>query len=323
MRFKKIVLIVLLLSAAAFSYKFEDNRLYYPALIKLIDNAKQSILISQLEYNWSWTIENITRHLLRAQKRGVTVKILLENKYSKNKKIIKRLKFFGFDAELDSPDRLNHNKLVIVDSRFVLLGSTNFSYMSMMKNNETDILINDTHIAQIFSQYFERNFDNISTDSFRFKVRNDTITPIFDKTYFYIVKNELSKAQKRIYIILYGANYRSRYVKQLFSLLMQKAEQGVKISFMLENSDWDHGLTRLNERALSKLDDYGIKTYMDSPDTITHSKVIIVDNEVIIGSSNWGTGPFFKDTSTSVLIKDKRAVKHYISYFKSIYSTPY
>lgn len=49
-----------------------------------------------------------------------------------------------------------HSKLIIVDKRFVLLGSHNFSINSWFKNYETSVLIESPQVADVYYGYFKK-----------------------------------------------------------------------------------------------------------------------------------------------------------------------
>jgi phosphatidylserine/phosphatidylglycerophosphate/cardiolipin synthase-like enzyme len=49
-----------------------------------------------------------------------------------------------------------HAKLIIIDGRISLLGSTNWTYYSLTSNHEVGVLIESREVAQALGYYFER-----------------------------------------------------------------------------------------------------------------------------------------------------------------------
>jgi phosphatidylserine/phosphatidylglycerophosphate/cardiolipin synthase-like enzyme len=46
-----------------------------------------------------------------------------------------------------------HCKLIIIDGKTVIVGSTNWSYYAIDKNREASVVIRDERIARIFEEY--------------------------------------------------------------------------------------------------------------------------------------------------------------------------
>jgi len=103
------------------------------------------------------------RELIGAKKRGVDVKVILnqsDSNYSthsttENLKTGAYLANNGITVYFDSPKKTTHAKLIIIDERFVVIGSTNWSYSAMAKNNETSVIIDSTELAKSYIKYFE------------------------------------------------------------------------------------------------------------------------------------------------------------------------
>ena len=100
--------------------------------------------------------------LIAAKKRGVDINVILDKPY-KNKKTDNRanektatiLSRGGVKVYFDSENITTHSKLIIIDGRYVVIGSTNWSYYALSKNNETNVLIDSEQIAKEYIKYFE------------------------------------------------------------------------------------------------------------------------------------------------------------------------
>jgi cardiolipin synthase len=104
----------------------------------------------------------LIKELIRKAKKGVDVEIILEiskniniRNTRANKKVGRLLSRAGVKVYYDNPHRTTHCKLIIVDKRFVVIGSTNWTYHGLEKNNESSVLIDSKEIARYFLKYFE------------------------------------------------------------------------------------------------------------------------------------------------------------------------
>ncbi len=139
-----------------------SDRAYEGAIIKLLDGAKKSIVISMYTITLASEKRNpismLLDDLLEARSRGVEVRIYLNTKFKTGSDIrssleanpsVRKLRDGGCDVELISPSRRLHDKLIIVDGRYVVEGSTNWSLSALMTNYESATLIDSPELARV------------------------------------------------------------------------------------------------------------------------------------------------------------------------------
>ena len=155
------------------------NRDYFPAVYKLFNDAEESIYISMFtariypdypdDVNWK-----LLDAVIEAKVRGVDVKVILDasswnrDNTMKNKQMADALKERGIEVFYDPLDVTSHSKLLIVDHRFTVIGSTNWSYYALEKNNEASVIIDSKPVAEEFEKYFKKNLD-LSTKKLKMK----------------------------------------------------------------------------------------------------------------------------------------------------------
>ena len=143
------------------------NQLYYPAVHELLTQAEKSIHIVMFEMfyyrKYPESLENQLVHdLIDAHKRGVNVEVILEQgTFGRITRRNKReggfmLSQAGIRVYFDSRSKTTHNKLIIIDERYTVIGSTNWSYHGLEKNNEASVLIDSTPLAKFFLEEFNR-----------------------------------------------------------------------------------------------------------------------------------------------------------------------
>jgi len=136
-----------------------SDRGYFPAVHRELQRAQQSIHVVAFEMKYYEDYQDsnqnkIVEALVDAHERGVDVRIIVDE-YSKENNAYEFLKEKGILIKYDSKDVTTHSKLIIIDGKVVILGSTNFSYYGLEKNHEADILVDAEHVAEYFEGYFE------------------------------------------------------------------------------------------------------------------------------------------------------------------------
>ena len=110
-------------------------------IIQLINNAKSYIYIP----TFLITHKGITDSLIKAQKRNVDIKIIIDansvNTRNTKHKIIREnniaLKAENYAGKL-------HSKTIIIDDEYIVIGSMNFSNSGENKNDENMVVIKNT-----------------------------------------------------------------------------------------------------------------------------------------------------------------------------------
>ncbi|MCM8772886.1 MAG: phospholipase D-like domain-containing protein [Candidatus Omnitrophica bacterium] len=142
------------------------NREYADKLLNSIKNAQKSIYVIMFqtgyypEYPESFS-NLILNELINAVKRKVKVEVVLEQgtKNSVKEKNLKTGKYLaenGVIVYFDDERKTTHAKLVVIDEKLVFIGSHNWNYYALEKNNEISVLIESSQTAQFFVNYFNK-----------------------------------------------------------------------------------------------------------------------------------------------------------------------
>jgi len=139
-----------------------SDRAYGPEVAKLLDSAKHSIAISMYTLSVAAKEPNplslLLKDLLQARLRGVAVTLYLNTRFNYDADVrknieenpsLKKLQDAGCVIQLISRNRRLHDKLIIVDSRYVVEGSTNWSLSALMNNFESATLIDSPELAGV------------------------------------------------------------------------------------------------------------------------------------------------------------------------------
>lgn len=143
-----------------------DTKNYASLLLALLKRAHESVHVVMYRASYYPTYKNslsndILDALVAAAGRGVEIKVFLDDCafYPKsaqaNLEAARYLADHGIEVKLDDPSVTTHAKLVIIDKKDVILGSTNWNYYSLEKNVEADIAaIGIPTLAHVYERFF-------------------------------------------------------------------------------------------------------------------------------------------------------------------------
>ncbi len=128
------------------------------AVIPIIKNAQSYIYIP----TFVLTEKGVTEELIKAKQRGVEVKIIIDAlnasiKHSKHNELRQgklKVKTENYAGKM-------HSKSMIVDDKYTIIGSMNFSNSGENKNDENLIIIKNPEIAKFYRAFFLYQWDKI------------------------------------------------------------------------------------------------------------------------------------------------------------------
>ncbi len=128
------------------------------ALIPLINSARRYIYIPI----FAFTDNALADSLIRAKKRGVDVRVILDATNAKNNASKHAyLRKNGILVKTENYAGKLHSKSVIIDDVYSVIGSMNFSKSGNKKNDENVILLKDNKISVFYRKFFEYLWDRI------------------------------------------------------------------------------------------------------------------------------------------------------------------
>jgi cardiolipin synthase len=144
---------------------FVMDKGYLPEVRRLINSAVRSVQVMMFEA--SYYVEHpdspsnqLINALRDASTRGVKVDVILdlqdgnERSTKRNLDAAKILKKAGVQVVFDSKDIVTHTKILIVDSKIVVCGSTNWTYSALTRNHEVSAIIYSEESAKQLQKYF-------------------------------------------------------------------------------------------------------------------------------------------------------------------------
>jgi competence ComEA-like helix-hairpin-helix protein len=139
---------------------------YFPALLQAIAEARRTIGMAMFLFKMGESPENrparLAKALIAARSRGVRVEVLLEKSgydegiNRENEEVANLLRKNRIDVRFDTPETTTHAKLVVIDNRYVFLGSHNLTQAALTHNHEFSLLIDNSALAREASDYLDR-----------------------------------------------------------------------------------------------------------------------------------------------------------------------
>lgn len=134
----------------------------------------------------------------------------------------------------------------------------------------------------------------------------------------YLKDIESSKKNIFISIFFFKTDDQKGAANEIKSALIRAKDRGVIIYIVMEQAEKDI-TTDVNKLTGSELEKYGISVKYDSPFNKLHSKMTVIDENIVyIGSHNYTNSALSKNNETSVRIISEKIAREAISYIKNI-----
>lgn len=288
--------------------ELSDVKFYYTPnkdllnnIVELINNAKENIYLE----TYMLTEKRIQEALIKAKKREISIKIILEKSPYKasniNNSAYNNMEKNWIEIQWSNKDNysLNHSKVLIIDN-LSIISSGNFTYSTFTQNRDFFIFTYDTNINKSLVQNFNNDFLWIKTDIF-----NDNL--VFSPKTSRIKFNKLfDKAENNIKMY-FQYMLDDEFVNKLIDIKKIK-----KIDIWIILAD-----TALSNENTIKLENNWIKIEFIKKPKI-HAKAILIDDKYLyVWSINMSDNSIDKNREIWILLKEKNIIKEFIDIYNS------
>ncbi|AXA37224.1 MAG: phospholipase D-like domain-containing protein [Candidatus Sumerlaea chitinivorans] len=277
------------------------------------------------------------------------------NKNEYNLDFVDRMTTAGIEVWEDSTTEVSHEKVMLVDDNITVVSSHNWTYYSIAKNNEVAVVVDSKPLNHFFREYFrqrcqdgrprhnvgEHSLESLAKPSPELapsKVRLRTypvvdVEPIPNRLFFPAVHTAFLNAKQSITVVQRSLNMPDRprlkpgesalpgqpasEVNVLVEDLISAHKRGLKVRVVLDQTE---GFTdSANDAAAQYLRENGVEVLREDLATQTHAKLVVIDDDkVVVGSTNW-TQPALEDgNEASVLITSREVNKVYQDYVHAL-----
>ncbi|MCP4523726.1 MAG: hypothetical protein GY828_05945 [Candidatus Gracilibacteria bacterium] len=155
-------LLDIILQIFSHDYNGDKKQFYHPNIVlspfnsrdhfeNLFHTAEHEILL----YFQYFKDDLLVEQLIQKQKEGVKVKAIIpESALKNNIKTLKKLDTAGVSLHIMKKHKM-HAKAILIDKKYLFIGSINFSTYSLDQNRELGILIKNKKIIDFFIQSFQ------------------------------------------------------------------------------------------------------------------------------------------------------------------------
>lgn len=150
------------------------DRQYLPFMEKLLENAEELVYVImfflKFETEKEYVTDSLVNRLIEMHQNGADIRFILDvdeeaDPYDSkkiNEEIHKYLKDKGVPVLFDQPEIVTHSKVVVVDSRHVILGSHNWTAGSLYQYDDTSVYIDSKEIAENYINDFKNRWELLS-----------------------------------------------------------------------------------------------------------------------------------------------------------------
>lgn len=122
------------------------------AVVRELDAAHETVLVQA----YSFTSVPIAKALVDANKRGVTIQVILDKSQRTEKySSATFLNNSGIPTFIDAAHAIAHNKVMVIDGATVITGSFNFTKAAEESNAENLLVIRDGQLAAKYAENWE------------------------------------------------------------------------------------------------------------------------------------------------------------------------
>ena len=276
------------------------------ALSALLRGAEHSIDVMV----YLLTGQEVVRELAAAQRRGVRVRVLLEEEPvgggQGNRVAAQELTAAGAAVRWAAPTfRFTHAKVILVDGAQAAIMTLNLTASSFRSNREFAVISQDPSVVRALGELFESDWEHVSHPALDLPL---VISPANAR---HVLHDLIVSARHSVEIYVLSLEDDS-----IAAALAAAAERGVRVRIITNPPTGSDSYA--DERALVRARG-GFIGFLDFPNV--HAKVVIVDGQrAFVGSQNFTATSLDQNREVGILIADPVVLQRLQQTFESDWS---
>jgi phosphatidylserine/phosphatidylglycerophosphate/cardiolipin synthase-like enzyme len=286
------------------------------SLAEAIDHARTSVDVAVYHLDL-WSIRDA---LLRAHRRGVQVRVILESEHMDEPEV-RALSAAGVAVVGDDRPALMHHKFVVIDQYQVWTGSMNLTVGGAYYNRNNSLRIASRELAADFRGEFdemfrEQRFGALSIADTPFPtvlVQDVTVEVLFspDDGVSRRLVELITAAEDSIEIMVYTLT-----AEPLAHAIAARAAEGVRVRAV-----WDASQVRASGSQYDALHSSGLEVRRLDAEGLMHHKVFIVDGtSVVTGSYNFTRSAEERNDENVLILHSPAIAAEYLLEFEELYA---
>lgn len=267
--------------------------------------------------------EPMTEALIELEEQGIPVRMVTDTDNG-DLPSIRQLRRNGISVVEDERSALMHNKFVVIDGRFVWMGSMNFTSNGVYCNNNNIVRFDlpelaANYTAEMDEMYDERTFGPRSADATpneQIRVNDIRLENYFapEKELAPIIAQTAANAQEEILFMAFSFTE-----EQIGEAMLARADAGITVSGVYETTGSDTIYSYYPTMRDAGLDNMQVR--QDGNSRIMHHKVIIIDRQtVIFGSFNFSASANESNDENIVIMHDPTFTSFFVEEFNTVWA---
>jgi phosphatidylserine/phosphatidylglycerophosphate/cardiolipin synthase-like enzyme len=285
-------------------------------LAQAIDSARLSVDVAI----YSLSLNSIRDALIRAHKRGVQVRMVMESD-NMDRTDPQRLKEAGIPILGDRREGLMHNKFVIIDNSEVWVGGMNYTDSGAYTDNNVMMRIRSVKMTENFAKEFEEMYVD---DRFGDDIVPETPHPrlTIDGTDVEVYFSPDDGVQSRFVELVNAAEQSIYFMAFSFTAdpigqaVRERAAVGVTVAGVMDED-------QVKSNIGTEFDPFqqaGLDVYRDGIDGQMHHKIMIIDGKtVIFGSYNFTNSAETRNDENLLVIHSQQVAAQFMVEFQRVY----
>lgn len=267
-------------------------------------------------------VESIAAALIRAQQRGVQVRVVVDGENLEAPEVAKvtgDLQAAGIPVFFDEREAFMHNKFVVIDDAVVWMGSANFTVNDIFRNNNNMLRIVDPALA---ANYLAKA-DDLHAGGGGPDGGSVLVNPTLslggaslinafapDDEITATIVERINGAQQRVEMMAFA--FTSDPVAEA---LIAARDRGLAVRGVMESRN-----ARGTGSDFAMVREAGVDLHADGNCYIMHHKVIVIDGRTVItGSFNFTRSAQQQNDENVLIIDDASLAARYLEEFERVY----
>ncbi|SHO81288.1 Endonuclease [hydrothermal vent metagenome] len=276
-------------------------------IINDISNATSSINMAM----YYLTNKHITMALIKAHQRGVDIKVYTDDRKISSKRY-NSLISQGIKVNCDTnPKALMHNKFLIIDKKILWVSSANYTVYSFYRNYDNFLRVIDRRVISYYSKKFKLLYNHSPKKLKPYNSKNIEVYFSPDTNFENKIVSLINSSKSSIKFLAFA--FTNLKISQA---LIDAKSRGVEVEGVFDESQ--NRFQKFSQ--YKRLKDNGLDVKFDKNRFKLHSKVFIIDeNIVVMGSYNFTKKANIINDENSMVIKDRDIAKAYLKRFYEIF----
>lgn len=287
-------------------------------VVQDLDAAKKSIHLAVFDLE----LNSIIDALIRAEKRGVAVYIVVDNENTPAASI-NRLRRNRLSVVEDKRSAFMHNKIVVIDERYLWTGSMNLAEKDTYCYNNNFVRFDSAelaanYVAEVEEMYTDHQFGPTSPVN---TVNDLNLEGVEIENYFAseqavapIIAQLIASAQSDILFMAFSFTN-----EDIGEAMINRAKAGVTVHGVFESLGADGASSYYKDFRRIKNPNISVRT--DGNPYLMHHKVIIIDHAItIFGSFNYSDNANKSNDENVLIVHDPQFTRYFVQEYETVWN---